>query len=194
MWCVYCMLLNAVNERVIKLYVKEFFNSRSCRELAFECLFYSVALYIFNFLCAWCVCVFLCMSMDTRISEDTPRCRGPCLQPLRQGVLFTISHANLAGPRASRESLVHTSHLTIGQSLQILLLNPLFCGSQGSELRSQHLCSHRFTHSSISPALSFAFCPHSRQLRNSSYLFKTRFSYSPSQYFPGKGSPAPLPS
>lgn len=59
MWCVYCMLLNAVNERVIKLYVKEFFNSRSCRELAFECLFYSVALYIFNFLCAWGVCVLM---------------------------------------------------------------------------------------------------------------------------------------
>lgn len=75
MWCVYCMLLNAVNERVIKLYVKEFFNSRSCRELAFECLFYSVGLYIFNFLCAWGVCVFLCI-MGTRISEDKPRCRS----------------------------------------------------------------------------------------------------------------------
>lgn len=55
------------------------------------------------------------------------------------------------------------------------------------------MCSHRFTHSSISPALSFAFCPHSRQLTNSSHLsVQKALLLKPLPVFPRLRKPRPL--
>lgn len=193
MWCVYCMLLNAVNECKIKLYVKGFFNSRWCRELAFECFFYSIGLYILNFLCAWGVCVFLCVSMNTHISEDKPKCWSlpstfetgclvhhfPC-QPSWPTSFQGVSCLHLPSHYRSLCRLCYWTHSSVGRRNQnsgpdtcAAIALPTVSSPQPLALLSVHIrVSSQTLHA---------------------HLFKTRFSYSPSQYVPGWGSPAPCP-